>query len=252
MIVSTATVPSNVAYTPLPGSSVVEPRFAPGWSAPAPTWATCAHVGDPTHSVGTERDVVFASEAPAPWHAHVERFDYRNGDGDGDIEVGQPTIRVFGPPEADDGFEDITTPQQAREMAASLIRAAALLERIQTAERPLPDLSKLNEPADEPFTPCPSWCVSQAHDIGVTADGRDQHQHIGEVVETGAGPAAWVSRTDTRTADGGITVGEIEVGADLECSPTLDPATAGAVGAMLFTIGMKAKRLRAGEAADVE
>ncbi|MFT2706210.1 hypothetical protein [Clavibacter zhangzhiyongii] len=249
MIVPTATVPSNVDYTPLTGPNVLEPRFASGWSAPAPTWALCALVGDPTHSVGIERDVVFASEAPAPWHAHVERFDYR--DGDSDIEVGRPTIRVFGPPEAGDGFEDITTPQQAREMAASLIRAATLLERLQAPVQPLPDVSDLEEPEDEPSTPCPTWCTSQSHNLDLTPDGRDQHQHTGDVVRCGAGPTAWVQRTDTRDANGSITIGKITVGADLECGPTLEPETAGAVGVLLFSVAMQVKRLRAGEAADV-
>ncbi|WP_435081441.1 hypothetical protein [Clavibacter michiganensis] len=220
-------------------------RLAPDWPNPAPQWATYAAVwggdGDPTmHSVE------WAAEKPAPWHAHVERTDFREGDAE------PAYIRVLGGPDVPGESEDITTPHQARELAASLWRAAIVLEGIQGHNALPPGLGRIADPELPAFTPCPSWCVGTGHDMGTTPDGDDLCEHSTAVIESGAGPAAWVSRIDTRRPDGTIAIGEIQVGANLECSPTLEPASAGAVAAMLFTVGMQVKRLRGEDAADVE
>jgi hypothetical protein len=243
--VPTTTDAHNNHQSPISDPDTAGDRLAPGWPSPAPQWAAYAAVWE-GYRDPTMHNVEWSSEEPAPWHAHVERTDFEEG-------PQEPAyIRVLGAPKGPGESEDITTPHQARELAASLWRAAIVLEGIQVGDQLIPGLGCMADAEMPAFTPCPSWCVGTGHDMGTTPDGADLCEHSTAVIESGAGPAAWVSRIDTRTPDGTITVGEIQVGADLECGPTLDPATAGAVAAMLFAIGMQVKRLREAAAADSE
>lgn len=217
-----------------------------GWPVPAPSWATRIEVTPLELSLGLERTAVFGSGPLEPWSACVERTDVHElGEA---IEESPLGIRLTTAPT--DADEDMHTPQEARSMAHSLLRAAALLERLQVAQE---SADKLDGVSGETLTSCPSWCDPSLHGVDVAPDGTEQCVHAGTPVETGAGHSAWVQRIDSRSSDGTITLGPIGVGVDLDHGPNLEPETAGAIAAMLFTLGMQVKRLReAAAAADSE
>ncbi|RII94554.1 hypothetical protein [Clavibacter californiensis] len=101
------------------------------WPESAPSWATRVEVQPREEARGGERIAVFGSAALRPWSVCVERTDYLEVDGT--VQSSAPGIRVTlaGDDAADD---DIRTPAQARRLAAQLIDAADLLERVLTGE----------------------------------------------------------------------------------------------------------------------
>jgi hypothetical protein len=97
------------------------------WPETAPSWAARVQVQPRELAQGGERTAVFGSAAVRPWSVCVERTDYLEVDGT--VQSSAPGIRVTtaGDDAADD---DIRTPAQARRLAAQLIDAADLLERV--------------------------------------------------------------------------------------------------------------------------
>jgi len=101
------------------------------WPESAPSWATRVEVQPREDAHGGERTAVFGSAVVRPWSVSVERTDYLEVDGT--VQSSAPGIRVMtaGDDAADD---DIRTPAQARKLAAQLIDAADLLERVLTGQ----------------------------------------------------------------------------------------------------------------------
>ncbi|MFS4506921.1 hypothetical protein ACMA46_11845 [Clavibacter sp. Sh2141] len=101
------------------------------WPESAPSWAARVEVQPREEARGGERTAVFGSAALRPWSVCVERTDYLEVDGT--VQSSAPGIRVTtaGDDAADD---DIRTPAQARKLAAQLINAADLLERVLTGQ----------------------------------------------------------------------------------------------------------------------
>jgi hypothetical protein len=97
------------------------------WPESAPSWAARVQVQPRELAQGGERTAVFGSAAIRPWSVCVERTDYLEVDGT--VQKSAPGIRVAtaGDDAADD---DIRTPAQARKLAAQLLDAADLLERV--------------------------------------------------------------------------------------------------------------------------